>query len=128
MANVSKVLFGALIAVTTIYGADPKRTTTTGTSTVPATTTGTANVPTAGTIFGGIDIRPGYRSNVGSFNNEDFAQVGYRFQNGNSVYYRQEFATNLYSPVGNQGVAGQINAGSLRAKINNIYQDRQAGV
>lgn len=128
MNHLSKVLVGALLAVSTVYGAEPKQTTTTGTSNAPATTTGTVAVPTAGSLFGGVDIRPGYRSSVGSFNNEDFAQVGYRFGNANSVYYRQEFSTNIYSPTGNQGLNALMLSGSFRAKVNNIWQDKQAGL
>ncbi len=129
MANVSKFLLGVLTLVTTAHGAEVATQAKTPSGTSPnASVTGTVTAPTAGSIIGVVDFRPSYKSTAGSFANELWAQAGYRFADGNSVYYRQEFSTNVYNPSASSGLNALTLSGSFRAKVNNIWQNKESGL
>ncbi len=102
--------------------ASPSPSSTLSTSAAPASNAG---------IIGLVDLRPTYKSTHGSFNTENYAQFGYKFESGNSIYVRQEFNTNLYDPglsEARSGLNATIVDGSIRAKINNILQDKALGL
>ncbi len=130
-----KLMFAMLaIAGLSIAAENTPSTTTATTATgnvtsAPNTTvTTTTSAPSAAGIIGGVDLRPTYKSTVGSFATEDYGQVGYRFNGGNTVTYRQEFMTNLYEPSLSPGLNAQIGDGSLRLKLNNLMSSRATGL
>lgn len=77
-----------------------------------------------GKLIGGIDLRPTYNGGLAEFHTENSIQGGYQFTPDVSVFYRQEFSTNLYNPRIPQtdGMNLAATDGSLRTVVNNIWK------
>ncbi len=94
-------------------------------SAAPNTTvTTTTAVPAASGVIGAVDFRPTYKTTNGVFTTENYAQLGYRFNGGNTLTFRQEFLTNLYDPQLSPGVNAQVLDGSFRLKLNNLLTNQ----
>src|SRR5262245_11805189 len=84
-----------------------------------------------GAVIGTFELRPSYRSQIGEFHAENSAFLGYKFATGQSIYYKQEFNTNIYNPTakaGEGGLSPYAYDGSLRWKLGSIWEAPSAGL
>lgn len=100
----------------------------------PMTTSasGTASTAAPGTpknFFGVAEIRPSWAPNGHTLTSEDYAELGYNVSPDIKLSYAQNFVRTLYSPsTKSSDVLGSVDAGLLRARINNFWVNTQEGL
>lgn len=89
--------------------------------TVATETTTTSPAPSR--ITGMIDLRPSFRSRLGSFYMENAFELGYKFTQDTSFSYLQAVNNNLYEPKGDSiGLNATIERSFARLRVNNLYK------
>lgn len=92
----------------------------TNVETAPTTVTTTASAP--GKVHGMAEFRPSYTTKAGEVHSENAAELGYDFSKNTSVFYRQEFNSNLYHPSNVSGANVLATDGYIKALSANLVQ------
>lgn len=110
----------ALVLLAVVFSLNTVSAETTPSTTATVTTTSSAK------ILAGAEIRPTYFPNAAqdaSYGTENNVLAGYRFDSNTWLYYRQDFATNLYGNNVEGGLGLTVLDGSVRGGIGNIWQN-----
>lgn len=80
----------------------------------------TVTTTSTGKVHGLVEFRPSYISKIGEMHTEDAVELGYDFNPGTSLFYRQELTTNLYNPGNVSGIDSNAGDGSIRGTLYNL--------
>lgn len=83
-------------------------------------TTQTTTITSTGKVHGVADFRPSYMGKTGEVHTETAAELGYDFKPGASLFYRQEFTTNVYNPGNVNGINSIAGDGYIKGMNYNL--------